>query len=79
MSKVLCDLDTSVPDWVIDHPATLSVFQDLGIDYCCGGKSLKYACEERAMDSNAVMCQLHSCIDAHQRNDDQRMARLKET
>ena len=34
-----CDLDTSVPDWVIDHPETLSVFQELGIDTCCGGKS----------------------------------------
>ena len=27
-----CDLDTSVPDWVIDHPETLAVFQELGID-----------------------------------------------
>ncbi len=26
-----CDLDTSVPDWVIDHPETLTVFQELGI------------------------------------------------
>jgi iron-sulfur cluster repair protein YtfE (RIC family) len=38
-----CDLDTSVPDWVIEHPDTLTVFQQLGIDYCCGGKSLGYA------------------------------------
>ena len=35
-----CDLDTPVPDWVIEHPETLAVFQELGIDYCCGGKSL---------------------------------------
>lgn len=82
MSEARCDLDTSVPDWVIEHPATLVVFQDLGIDYCCGGKSLKYACEERAMDSKAVMCQLRCCIDAPQPNDDRRMTsstQLKET
>jgi len=32
-----CDLDTAVPDWVIEHPETLSLFQNLEIDYCCGG------------------------------------------
>jgi len=35
-----CDLDTSVPDWIIEHPETLATFQELGIDYGCGGKSL---------------------------------------
>ncbi|MBI3465040.1 MAG: DUF542 domain-containing protein [Planctomycetes bacterium] len=32
-----CDLDTSVPDWIIEHPETLALFQEFGIDYCCGG------------------------------------------
>jgi len=32
-----CDLDTSVPDWIIEHPETLTVFLDFGIDYSCGG------------------------------------------
>lgn len=39
------DLDTSVANWIIEHPETLVVFQELGIDYYSrGGKSLKYAC-----------------------------------
>jgi iron-sulfur cluster repair protein YtfE (RIC family) len=33
-----CDVVTPVPDWIIEHPSTLSVFQEFGIDYCCGGK-----------------------------------------
>ena len=41
-----CDLDTSVPDWIIEHPETLTVFLDFGIDYSCGGKSLGYLCDQ---------------------------------
>lgn len=41
------DLDTSVPDWVIEHPGTLRVFEDLGIECSCGGKSLACTCRER--------------------------------
>jgi regulator of cell morphogenesis and NO signaling len=50
-----CDLDTSVPDWLIDHPETLAVFQELGIDYACGGKSLAFACREREHDPPNVL------------------------
>jgi regulator of cell morphogenesis and NO signaling len=65
-----CDLDTPVPDWVIDHPETLATLQELGIDYCCGGKSLAYACRERGLDAAAVLAKLHRCLDA--RDDDNR-------
>lgn len=53
-----CDLDTSVPDWIIEHPDTLAVFQELGIDYSCGGKSLAYACGRRGLDAAAVLAML---------------------
>jgi regulator of cell morphogenesis and NO signaling len=53
-----CDLDTSVPDWVIEHPETLAVFQTLGIDYSCGGKSLRYACQERGLHPESVIMEL---------------------
>jgi len=58
-----CDLDTSVPDWVIEHPETLAVFQELGIDYSCGGKSLAYACRERGLDATMVLEKLYRCPD----------------
>lgn len=57
-----CDLDTSVPDWVIEHPETLAVFQELGIDYSCGGKSLGYACRERELDVQMVQAKLLRCV-----------------
>lgn len=38
--------DQSVSDIAIQNPATLHVFDSLGIDYCCGGKRpLREACE----------------------------------
>jgi len=57
-----CSLETSVPDWVVDHPETLSVFQQLGIDYCCGGKSLAFACREQGLQVQNVLSKLHKAI-----------------
>lgn len=57
-----CSLETSVPDWVVDHPETLSVFQELGIDYSCGGKSLAFACREQGLQVHNVLSQLHEAI-----------------
>jgi regulator of cell morphogenesis and NO signaling len=57
-----CDLDTSVPDWIIEHPETLVVFRELGIDYSCGGKSLEYACQERRLDARAILDTLQQRI-----------------
>ena len=61
-----CDLDTPVPDWVIEHPPTLAVFQELGIDYSCGGKSLGYACRQQGLDAEVVLATLRCCLDAKQ-------------
>jgi hypothetical protein len=34
-------------DWVIDCPESVPILEKYGIDYCCGGKLLTYACEQR--------------------------------
>lgn len=40
-------------------PATIRVFQDHGIDFCCrGGRSLEAACAERSLDLGALMDEL---------------------
>ena len=60
-----CDLDTSVPDWVIEHPETLAVFEELGIDCSFGGKSLAYACRERGLAAEKVLFELQRCLNVH--------------
>lgn len=55
-------LDSSFPDWVIEHPETLAVFQNLGIDYCYGGKSLEFACREQGLNADAVLKSLRRCV-----------------
>jgi quercetin dioxygenase-like cupin family protein len=57
-----CDLDTSVPDWIIDHPQTLSVLREFGIDDSCGGKSLGYVCDQQSIDGKLVLKTLHQKI-----------------
>jgi regulator of cell morphogenesis and NO signaling len=49
------ELDSSVPDWLIEHPRLLPLFQELGIDYTCGGKSLEAACRERGLRPDDVL------------------------
>ena len=65
-----CDHETSVPDWIVEHPETWAVFKELGIDYCCGGKSLGYACREQRLDVDKVMAQLRRQIDDRQHKSD---------
>jgi len=57
-----CTLESSVVDWIIEHPETQTVFESLGIDCSCGGKSLAYACVQQRLDRDAVLTHLHCCI-----------------
>lgn len=69
-----CDLDTSIPDWVIDHPESAAVFDELRIDTSCGGKSLRYLCQQKGLDPVTILERLLNVIDIKIRetnNDDQ--------
>lgn len=52
------ELGISVPDWLIDHPDAFRLLEALGIDYSCGGKSLKSACLERGLDPRGTLMEL---------------------
>ena len=62
LSVTDCDFDTSVPDWIVGHPETLSVFQEFGFDYSCGGKSLGYVCDQQGVNGKLVLKTLHQKI-----------------
>lgn len=57
-----CDLDSPVPDWIIEHPEALAVFQEFGIDYSCGGKSLAYACEQAGIQPEIVLERIRKAL-----------------
>ncbi|MBR9801157.1 MAG: DUF542 domain-containing protein [Rubinisphaera brasiliensis] len=57
-----CDLDTPVPIWVIEHPETLSIFREHGIDDSCGGKSLRYACQQQNVAPEHILTILLSIL-----------------
>lgn len=52
------DLEKSVADWAVDCPAVVAVFEKLGIDYCCGGKSLEYACRQAGVEPRLLVAML---------------------
>ena len=54
------DLDWSLPDWIIEHPEAMEVFERRGLDYSCGGKSLAFACRDRCLDPQIVLAELRA-------------------
>lgn len=53
------DTHTSVGAFVVDRPARSRVFEQLKIDYCCGGKlPLDEACAKGKLDPQAVLARL---------------------
>lgn len=59
----IVELDNSVPDWLIEHPQLWPLFQELGIDYTCGGKSLEAACLERGLSPYIVLRRCKAYLD----------------
>jgi regulator of cell morphogenesis and NO signaling len=56
MQTLKLDQDSTVGEWVADRPHRSRVFEELGIDYCCGGKtSLAEACREKGLDRETVI------------------------
>lgn len=56
------DEDCSAVDWVIEHPQLVAVFQELGIDYCCPGKSLRYACGQAGVALDELLQRIHEMV-----------------
>jgi regulator of cell morphogenesis and NO signaling len=56
------DLDSSIVDWVIEHPESIPIFEKFGIDYSCAGKSLEYACQQSGIDPRFIVNELRRVI-----------------
>jgi regulator of cell morphogenesis and NO signaling len=53
--------DSRVADLATDVPATIKVFQQHGIDFCCGGKiPLAEACAGQGLDVDAIITELEA-------------------
>lgn len=56
---------TTVAELVVDRPSRARLFEELGPDYCCGGKrSLGEACEARGLDPETVVALLNADLGA---------------
>jgi len=57
--------EQTVRDIAMANPASTRVFENLGIDYCCGGKhSLRTACERADVPLSTVIESLEECQNA---------------
>ena len=56
------DAKQTVGQLVAEQPDRSRVFEQLNIDYCCGGKvTLDRACQKRSLDVESVVKELRSC------------------
>ncbi len=56
--------DTPVAELVTDQPGRARIFEELGIDYCCGGdRSLAEACQNNDLDPDTVVRMLDAAIE----------------
>jgi iron-sulfur cluster repair protein YtfE (RIC family) len=62
MSEI--DFEKGVADWAVDCPAAVAIFEQYGIDYCCGGKSLQYACRQAGAALEEIAKKLQAAISA---------------
>ncbi len=60
---------TSIPEWIIEYPETNAVFDELGLDTSCAGKSLQYVCHHRGLSPQAVLLRLQQAIQHGKGND----------
>lgn len=69
--------DTHVADLATSSPATIKVFQQYGIDFCCGGhRPLSEACAERAVNVDVVIDALEHSLAESSADADWKDARL---
>ena len=57
----MIDPSRTVADLVLEQPSRARVFEELGVDYCCGGKqSLSAACDARGLAVDDAVTALES-------------------
>ncbi len=61
----------TVAEFVSENIKTTDVFNQYGIDYCCGGAiSIEEACQQKAIDVNEILTQLEKVNVAIQKSED---------
>lgn len=61
------DLQSSVAQIVLKQPVLSRVFEQLGIDYCCGGnKTLEQACGDKGLEAKAIVERLNAAGSARE-------------
>ncbi len=59
------NINQTVGELVAERPGRARVFEEYGIDYCCGGKiSFEQACREKDLDPGAVAAKLNQADSA---------------
>lgn len=55
------EINDTVGEVVTRQPQLARVFEQVGVDYCCGGKkTLKEACQEKGLDAQTLLLALHA-------------------
>lgn len=65
------NFDTTLGNFVATYPKTRKVFEEFGLDYCCGGnKDIEIAAKEKNIDLNELISSLKSAIEEASEKDE---------
>ena len=58
--------DSSLGEIVTNNFHTAEIFEDLGLDFCCGGKiTILNACKDKGLDTDNVISRLNHASNSH--------------
>ena len=64
------DIERTVGELVTERPSNSRIFEEFGIDYCCGGKiPLSEACAEKGVSTDEVLRKLEEDNEARSQED----------
>lgn len=67
------DATQTIRELVQQYPATVPVFEAIGIDYCCGGgKTLEAACADKNVSVNLLLADLANALETRPTPEDRR-------
>tara|TARA_R110002095_G_scaffold119286_2_gene103857 strand:- start:256 stop:465 length:210 start_codon:yes stop_codon:yes gene_type:complete len=57
-----CDLESSLVDWIIEYPQLERLFQELQLEYHCGGRSMEYECLRQGFNPQHILSLVSQAI-----------------
>ncbi len=57
-----CDLTNTIPEWIVEYPESLALFESLELDTSCGGRSLEFLLVQQGYSPPDIFAKLEELV-----------------